>query len=201
MRIHPTVRTPYSSRRVFDRSSALGLFTLLLFTQTGCSLFFGNIRPVEEKSKHYHVIDLSQKSEEWEKLENQSSTTAEIPEQGSVSDTAFQSNQTAAIISLNSACKQYESKQPQQSLKKLSSELFLGITDVTFLEEKELVIQGVPALETTIRGQLSGEDTQLRAVVLQKQNCVYDLMYIARPEKFEKNLRDFSRFVSSLSLK
>src|SRR5690242_15131208 len=81
------------------------LLSLLLF-QSGCSLFFGNIKPVEEKSTSYGILDLSVNSAEWVRVESNQEAT-ESPQSG-ISDMAFQSKRTASIISISSACKSYE---------------------------------------------------------------------------------------------
>ena len=47
---------------------------------------------------------------------------------------------------------------------------------LTGRDERPLQIQNIPALETTIEGKLNGEPTRIRAVVVKKQSCVYDLM-------------------------
>ena len=75
------------------------------------------------------------------------------------------------------------------------------MNDITLHKENPLTVQNVPALETTIRGKLNGESTQIRTVVLRRATCIYDLVYLARPEKFAENEADFSRFVASLRLK
>jgi hypothetical protein len=41
----------------------------------------------------------------------------------------------------------------------------------------------------------------LRTFVLRRGDCVYDLMYVARPDRFAENEQDFSRFADSLKLK
>jgi hypothetical protein len=42
---------------------------------------------------------------------------------------------------------------------------------------------------------------KLRTVVLRRGSCVYDLMYVARPEHFKDNEPDFAHFIASLKLK
>jgi hypothetical protein len=170
---------------------------------SGCSLFFGNIKPIEEKANDYGVLDLSKVSSDWVKLDPKSNSEAKdstgIPESG-VSDVAFQSKKTASIISVNSACKVYQTHE-KVDLAALTRELLLGISSITAKEERKLTIDHFPALETTVQGKINEENMMLRTVVLHRVNCTYDLMYVARPEKFNVKVEDFSRFVSSLKLK
>jgi len=207
------------------KNSNLGLLALLIFTSSGCSLLFGNIKPTEEKSKNYGILDLSlsfspsptpslaqpsQGHSEWVKLDQKMSTEREETQglaselSGSgISDVAYQSKETASIISLNSACKTYalQAMDKKETLESLTQELLLGISEITLKEERNLTIDQIPALETTTKGKIRQENMMLRTVVLKRLNCVYDLMYVARPESFDKNRDDFSRFVSSLKLR
>jgi hypothetical protein len=183
---------------------------------SGCSTLVGNIKPVDEKSDDYRVIDLSKENSEWEKLPAESAQQSEKPAnpedpgQGSTesSDIAYQSKATASIISMNTACRptlKWEDKatqeQREQHLREFTRQLLLGISDIHDRKEEFIQVQSVPALKTTLVGQLSGQTTQLRTVVLRHEDCIYDLMYIARPSYFEKNEPDFARFVASLRLR
>jgi len=117
-----------------------------------------------------------------------------------IADVSFQSKKTASIISINSACKTYDNER-KESLSALTHELLLGISEINYFKEKNFPLDGNNALQTTIKGKINNEDMQLRTVVVQRFNCVYDLMYISRPEKFGIDEEDFSHFVSSLKLK
>jgi hypothetical protein len=178
----------------------------IALTQSGCSLFFGNVKPVEEKSDSYGILDLSKVNSDWTRLDPKGTTPhdqtpdAPPPESG-ISDVVFQSKKSASIISLNSACNRYKKVPQNPDLKALTRELFLGLSEMHDLEQANLIIQETPALQTTIQGKLNGESMKLRTVVLQRSHCVYDLMYIARPERFLENEDDFSHFVSSLRLR
>lgn len=173
------------------------LITLLL-TQTACGLLIGNIKPVDEKSDAYGVADLSKETPGWTKLDaavrDSEDTSSDI------SDVAYQSQKTSSIISLNSACRPNTEKNPK-TLKEFTNLLLLGISDVSLREEKDLTLQDSPALQTTIRGKLNGEEMMLQTVVLRRRSCVYDLMYVARPEYFAENEPTFAHFIASLRVK
>jgi hypothetical protein len=169
----------------FDSLSILILSTLAL---SGCGVLVGNVRPVDEKSQTYGVADLSKANADWMKLdakmlgaeknEDAATTSTEI------SDVAFQSKGTASIISMNSACRkgnEYENK----GLRSLTEVLLLGASDVTQRDEENLTIQENPALQTTLEGKINGERVKIRTVVLKRGTCVYDLVYVARPDNFE----------------
>lgn len=181
---------------------------ILLLASSGCSVVVGNIKPLEEKSTAYGVADLSSSNSDWKKLDpakttaqNESVKVQDVSPT-EVSDVAYQSSSTASIISLDSACRlSSEALRPNQDLRSLTDLLLLGITDVTYRSERGMEVQKTPALETTIKGSLNGELMQIRTVVLKRQNCVYDLVYMARPTHFESQLADFSHFVASLRLR
>jgi hypothetical protein len=181
------------------------------FLSGGCGLLIGNVKPVEEKSDHYGVMDLAKP--EWKKLDPLAAGSGEEsrdPEttKTEIADAAFQSQKSAAIISINSSCRPalagQASDDPEEAraeLRKLSYLLLLGISDFSERTERNLTIQSVPALETTVQGKMSGAPIRLRTVVLKRATCVYDLMYMAEPSRFAASEKDFSDFVASLRVK
>ena len=172
------------------------LLTLTTFlSQTGCNLLVGNIKPVDEKSSTYSILDLSSLGPEWVKT----GAKTESSDSG-VPDEVYQSQKTSSVISVNSVCKSYKPDQ-QQDLNELTHQLLLGISEITSREDKKLIIDRVPALQTTIQGKLNNETVLFRTVVLQKNNCIYDLIYVSKPDHFKINEGDFSKFVSSLRLR
>lgn len=172
---------------------------------SGCGVLIGNIKPVDQKSQNYGINDLSKENPAvWTKLDQvktvDSSTTDEATTATEISDAAYQSKKNASIISINSACRQTQDEE-EHDLRSLTNLLFLGLSDVTQRNEKQLTIQNVPALQTTLRGKLNGETMQFESVVLRRKLCVFDLVYMARPARFSEHEQDFSHFVASLKLK
>ncbi len=185
------------------------LSLIFTVTQTGCGLLLGNVKPADEKSESYGVLDLSKtKPDEWMKLDPSKVAEpdgSESPNSTSeVSDAVYQSKKTAATISLNSACRPKPEKSASEQatdLRKVTNLLLLGLSNITLRGEQAITLQGRPALQTTLRGKLNSEDVMLRTVVTRKDSCTYDLVYLAPPEQFQTNLADFSQFVASLRLK
>ncbi|MBC7387212.1 MAG: hypothetical protein H7301_13755 [Cryobacterium sp.] len=174
---------------------------------SGCSTLVGSVKPVDEKSEHYGVLDLAKEQPAvWKKLNDQQLQprdaqigTNKDAFSSEVTDFAFQSVKTAAIISLNSSCRKGRGRITE--LKPYLRELFLGMTDKSEQEQIETTVDNTPALERTVEGRMAGEETKIRAFVLSKTDCIYDLMYISRPNRFETHAADFNRFVSSLRLR
>jgi hypothetical protein len=190
------------------RSLTLPVLLLALILLNGCAttgVLIGNVKPVDEKSSTYGVMDLSKSNPDWKRLDAKSVDPNPVSQDPAttateVADVSFQSKSTASIISLNSACRQgkdYENK----DLKTLTNVLLLGSSGVTHRDESDVMVSGTSALQTTIQGVIDGESIKLRTVVLKRQTCVYDLVYVARPQTFETQLEDFSHFVASLRLK
>jgi hypothetical protein len=196
--------------------------TLLAIFSSGCGLLVGNVKPVDQKSGDYRVLDLTEEpSAEWQKLDpEEANTRAETtaqgenpagdPGQGSTetTDVAYQSKRTDSIISMNTACRpslKWEDKvdvvEREKHLRQFTRELLLGISDIGERQERMIRVQDLSALETTVLGKLSGRTTKLRTVVLRQGQCIYDLMYIAKPSVFDQDEPAFSRFVASLRLR
>lgn len=199
---------PMQEKRPYPRLPLLLLpFLILAFLMmSSCSLFFGSIKPVDEKSNSYGILDLSQHDPDWVRVDPRFTEDpdhtgdVDVPESG-ISDIVLQSKSTASIISINSACKSYGKSEKPETLQELTRELLLGISDISLHEEKDLNLQGTPALQTTLTGKIKGEPMTLQTIVVQKSRCVYDLMYVSRPDRFHDKEKDFSQFVSSLRLR
>ncbi len=130
-----------------------------------------------------------------------------------VSDISYQSEKTASIISLTSTCRpQIKNQTPvageteaneknNQRLEEYMRQLLLGFSDIDKRDEKKVTVSGRPGLESTIQGTMSGRPMKIRAVVLPRRECIYDLMFIARPEHFDAQQETFSKFLDSFRLK
>ncbi|MEO5970276.1 MAG: hypothetical protein ABIQ95_10140 [Bdellovibrionia bacterium] len=198
-------------KQIFNFFIFLSAF-LTVGTTSGCSgLIFGNIKPFEEKSQTYSIVDISKDSSSWTKLTNLEKKADHGQPHDSlnadVSDVSFLSKETGATISLNSTCKNYSASEKRPSLKKLTEQLLSGTFNQQssispkIKKEKELLLQNTPALQTISNGDLDGEEFIVETVVLQSRNCIYDIIYVAKGKRFKQDEKDFSRFVASLRLK
>lgn len=177
---------------------------------SGCSLLFGNIAPVSEKSGKYEAGALP---EGWNALSPQEmGEVVDDPDDNATSDFAFQSEKTQSIISINTACRPSldwdelvpEGKRAAENRKQLRSfaqQLLMGIEPVGQIDEKEVTVSRLPALETTMSGKLNDSDTRVRTVVMRKRDCIYDLMFVAQPQHFDTDVEAFSRFVASFKVR
>lgn len=164
--------------------------SFFLIISSGCSVIFGNIKPSEERSTSYKINDLSKQGADWQSIEL-----------ADKADYAFQSQSTSSTISINSACKRTKDPlEKKETLKELTRELLFGIMKVQILSEKEIKISNNIALNTVLEGVMNNQKVKIQTIVFQKDPCVYDLMYITKPELFQKNEKDFMAFSQSLSL-
>ncbi len=180
---------------------------VIFLTTSACSTLVGNVKPLDEKSEDYGILDLAQENPRiWKKLSKEQlrPKDAQIGKNkqafsSEFTDLAWQSQKTFAIISLNSSCR--EGRPTASDLKPYLRELLLGISDISEREESARQVSGQEALQSVIAGKMAGESTKIQALVLAKNDCIYDLMYISRPERFDAHTADFNRFVSSLRLR
>lgn len=115
-------------------------------------------------------------------------------------DLAFEHRRTGAIISMNSVCREHR----DSTLEELSRNLLMGLNTQGQAATRDLEVDGSKALESTVDAGIttrrpSGETEEMpvrvRAVVLRKSGCTYDLMYIARPAVFDELSPVFDRFL------
>ena len=187
----------------FAFALVLSSLASLLALGSGCSTLVGTVKPVDEKAENYGTLDLSrQDPSTWEKLDparvsGEEKTSAENSSE--IPDAVYQSRKTAATISLNSACRKDDPT--ELSLEDLTQQLVMGMSDVTLNEKKDLEVASSHALQTTLRGSLSGREVMLRTVVLRRGECVYDFVFLSPPRKFATHEKDFDSFVQSLRVK
>ena len=98
-------------KRNFSPRISLLVAGVLLTFGSACSTvgaLVGNEKPIDQKSETYGVLDLSKSNPDWSELDPK--TVGDEHANGGdtitseISDVAFQSKSTAAIISLNSSC-------------------------------------------------------------------------------------------------
>jgi len=171
---------------------------LLCLPFSGCATLVGTVPPIEERARGYAFEAPSAASPDWQLIEEPDQEGGR--QDSDASDVAWQSSRTASVISLTSACRRSENDTETPSLEELTDRLFQGVTDVLRRESRKRIQSGIPALETTVEGRLSGEAVRMCAVVLHADRCTYDAMLIGRPDRVGADAVAFQRFVDSLHL-
>jgi len=94
-------------------------------------------------------------------------------------------------IAVNSTCQGYE----DAPLPVLTRHLSVGFTDPQLLEQQTATLDGREALRSHYRAKLDGVPIELLVVVMKKNSCVYDFMYVSPDGHFDEKSGDFERMI------
>lgn len=154
----------------------------------GCGLIFGGEQRVDNKS-HDYTVHKPDSDQGWKKISPENSADG--------GDVAYEHAASGAVISLNTACKGSR----KMSLDELTRTLFIGLRKTGPEQKRNVVVAGTPALESTVNALTNENQTiRIRAVVLSKGTCTYDLMYIAPPATFDATLQSFNAFLKDFRI-
>lgn len=84
-------------------------------------------------------------------------------------------DQHGHLLAMNSTCKDYG----DPSLEVLTNHLMMGFEDKVLTERKTFVLDGRDALESSFTARLDGVPIETTLVVLKKDGCVHDFMYVS----------------------
>lgn len=110
-------------------------------------------------------------------------------------DLAFRDDARAASAMFDVRCGRRDGDGP---LSALTAQLLMGTTQRDFVSEEVVPFDGREALHTTLRAKLDGVPMQYDIYVMKKDDCVYDLVYVAEPDRFTAGAPDFERFATGL---
>jgi len=82
----------------------------------------------------------------------------------------------------------------------LARNLFISLDDAHPDRSETFPLRGREALRMDGEGSLDGVPLRMRVVVMKKDFCLYDFMYLAPPAHFETGLPDFMRYVYELQV-
>lgn len=108
-------------------------------------------------------------------------------------DLAYENPDTGAMISLNTLCRKYNGT----SLQELNSSLVRGIDERRVVREQTRKLANVEALDTLYDGIVDKVHLFIHTIVLVKNYCTYDFIYVAVPAREKNSAEAFERFVSS----
>ena len=106
---------------------------------------------------------------------------------------AFRDKSSGGAINIYGRCGQDGDDVP---LTALTNHLLIGFTERDFKEQKVVPLDGREAMHTIVHAKLDGVMVALSIYVLKKDGCVYDLIWVAPPDRFENGLTAFDAFVS-----
>ena len=156
---------------------------LLIFTTSACSVMFPD--RTAPKSANYKITP---PTPPWHRY-----STEEENQEPLRADVAFENSKTGANFSLNSLCRKYH----ETSLDVLTESLVRGIEDRVAISSKSIVVNDVDALDSTFEGKVDKVLVRIRTIVLVKDSCTFDFIYVAIPSREENSHDDFEKFVRS----
>ena len=117
----------------------------------------------------------------------------------SVSHTALAYRNAAsdAVIAVNGRCDRDGDDVP---LRSLTQHLFIQFTDRRIESEEVIPFDGREALRTDATAKLDGVERRFVLWVMKKDRCVYDLMFLSTPLRFESGVQSFDAWVKGFSV-
>lgn len=108
----------------------------------------------------------------------------------------FDDRSTGAMIAVNGRCDKDGEDVPLASLTK---HLFLQFKPVNVLSEEIQPFDGREAMRTDVSAKLDGVERRLVVWVMKKDKCVYDVWYIARPDRFTSGVAEFDAWAKGFT--
>lgn len=96
-------------------------------------------------------------------------------------------------ISISSFC---EGAVDDAPLDKLSQQLLYDLSDIKILSQKKIKVDQTSALRKRISGKFNEKKVKLDTVVMKKDQCVFDLAYIASPRDYKNNISYFNQLLN-----
>lgn len=109
---------------------------------------------------------------------------------------AFEDRTSGATIGVNGRCDRDGEDVP---LKALTQHLFIQFTDRDVHTQEVVPFDGREAMRSDVTAKLDGVPRRLAVWVLKKDKCVYDLMYLGPPERFESGVETFDAWAKGFS--
>jgi hypothetical protein len=163
----------------------MGLLALAFLLLPSCALLFPD--HMSPKSSDYKVIT---PTSPWNKLPVGTDPNSM---ESMKADLAYENSQTGSIISINSLCRKYE----DTSLESLTNSLVRGIGRRELVDQKEIVLNGAKALDSTFSGEVEHTPIRIRTVVTFKDYCTYDFISVSIPKRDHDGDKTFNAFLAS----
>jgi hypothetical protein len=110
-------------------------------------------------------------------------------------DLAFRDDARSGSTLFDVRCGQRDDDAP---LSTLTEHLIMGTTERAFDTEEVVPFDRREAMHTVLHAKLDGVPMEYDIYVMKKDGCLYDLVYVAPPERFAEGAADFERFALGL---
>src|SRR5581483_12506640 len=108
----------------------------------------------------------------------------------------FFNEKLGAVVQANATCRDDAEAAP---LAALTRQLLIGYTEREQKDQQTIPLAGREALRTRVDAKLDGVPVALDLIVLRRNGCIYDLTYVAPPDRFEEGRPEFQRFVAGFA--
>lgn len=105
---------------------------------------------------------------------------------------AYRDDPHEGMVLINARCGLESDDVPLQAL---TQHLFLQFTDRQITSQETVPFDGREAMHTVLDAKLDGVPMRYDVWVLKKDGCVYDLLYLAPPDRFDKGQASFRALV------
>lgn len=163
----------------------MGIIFSVAIAVSGCSILFPD--RTAPKSGDYSVTS---PGGPWEKVAVGESSAAT---DSLKADHAYENPESGAIISINSICRKYAGA----TLDSLTNNLVRGIGEKKLVNQTRRTLDGAEAQDSIFQGVVDNVAVKIRTVVLKKDECTYDFLYVTIPERERDNGVAFENFVAS----
>jgi hypothetical protein len=172
-------RRPRLCRRIWALSWWFTVGCLTLMHLTSCRATVGQVIGQQFVSPVY-AFEVPLPGDEWQPVADEPSVLT------------LTHTQLAAGITISVTCHQ----ERDVPLDILTRHLFFGFKNVEVLQQASQALNGVPALETVARARLNGREVQLHSYVVQRDGCIYDMVYFANPQDYSQGAPSFERMMA-----
>jgi hypothetical protein len=105
---------------------------------------------------------------------------------------AWVNESLAAVIEVHAQC----AEQGDSSLEQFTDHLRIDWTDWTVIEQRSMKLVGRDALSTVVVAKLDGVEIKSEFVLVKKSGCLFDLRYMAPPDRFDAGRPSFAGVVA-----
>jgi hypothetical protein len=110
-------------------------------------------------------------------------------------DLAFRDPSREGSALFDVGCGRHDDDAP---LSVLTEHLIMGTTEREFDTQEVIPFDGREAMHSLLRAKLDGVPMRYDIYVLKKDGCVYDVVYVAPPDRFPAGSGEFERFAGGL---
>jgi hypothetical protein len=176
-------RLPSMPRRLWQLVSVGSLGLVLLASEAGCAHGGASFEDGVFR-KGDNVVRVGPVPPAWRRIEVTGA------------DLAFRDDERSGSALLLVRCGSRDDDAP---LSVLTNHLIMGTTEREFDAQDIIPFDRREALHTLLRARLDGVPMQYDIYVMKKDGCVYDLVYVAPPDRFAEGATGFERFASGVT--